>query len=74
MEDVCKAEKELTESNGKDYRMKIRRVQINYEGQMKQKVWTRGGVFMIFLQYIPLYLCSGLRIYIDWLYILCMVE
>ena len=74
MEDVCKVEEELTEGNGKDYKMKIRRVQINDEGQMKQKVWTRGGVLMIFLQYIPLYLCSGLRIYIDWLYILCMVE
>ena len=43
MEDVCKVEEELTEGNGKDYKMKIRRVQINDEGQMKQKVWTRGG-------------------------------
>ena len=64
MEDVCKAEKELTESNGKDYRMKIRRVQINYEGQMKQKVWTRwGGINDISPVYSPIPVFRAENIY-----------
>ena len=64
MEDVCKAEKELTESNGKDNRMKIRRVQINYEGQMKQKVWTRGGgIYDISPVYSPIPVFRAENIY-----------